>query len=837
MTNAFVRALRRPRHALLALALSALVAGSLAVVTQAADAADTLLSQGRPATASSVENAGTPASAAVDGNAGTRWSSAFSDPQWLRVDLGASASVTQVVLQWEAAYATAYQLQVSADANTWTTIYSTTTSTGGTQTLTVTGTGRYVRVNGTARATPYGYSLWEFAVYGTIGGATGCGTTNAAQGHPATASSVENAGTPASAAVDGNAGTRWSSAFTDPQWLQVDLGVSVAVCRVVLQWEAAYATAYQIQVSPDANTWNTIYSTTTSTGATQTVSVSGTGRFVRVYGIARATPYGYSLWELAVNTGNGGDTTPPGVPGNPTLVSATSNSATIGWTAATDNVGVTGYDVYRDGQLCAQVNASTLTGTCVNLNPRTTYGFYVNARDAAGNVSQPSATVPVTTPPSSDVTPPSAPGNLHTTATSSTSITLAWNASSDNVGVTGYTVYNMVGGTPTKIGTSTGTSPGATLTGLTPSTTYHLQVTALDANKNESTPSTPVLDVATTGGSCTQPICAVTQIGTDTDVVWGLTTLPDGTILYNQRDVHAIVHLNPTTGAKKTIGTVPNVDSTDGEGGLTGLEVNPVSFATDHWLYIMHTSPSDNRIVRIMYDPAADTLLTGTEQILVSGLQRNKFHDGGRLRFSPDGRYLYAGTGDAQNGDNAQNTVSLNGKVLRINPDGTIPADNPFGNAVWSYGHRNMQGLAFDSHGQLWEQEFGNNVMDETNLIQRGGNYGWPSCEGTTGTCGTAGFIAPKQTYPVEVASCSGIAIVHDMLYIACQRGTRLYRQTISGTALTNTQQLLVGTYGRLRTVEPAPNGGAWLATSNGGDKDSIPNNSTNQIFQLTLGV
>ena len=131
-----------------------------------AAAASTLLSQGQPATASSTESAAYPASDAVDGNTGTRWSSAFSDPQWLQVDLGATASITQVVLQWEAAYATAFQIQTSSDGTNWTTIYSTTTGTGGTQTLNVTGTGRYVRMYGTARATQYGYSLWEFQVYG-----------------------------------------------------------------------------------------------------------------------------------------------------------------------------------------------------------------------------------------------------------------------------------------------------------------------------------------------------------------------------------------------------------------------------------------------------------------------------------------------------------------------------------------------------------------------------------------------------------------------------------------------------------------------------------------------
>ncbi len=138
--------------------------------------ADSLLSQGKPATASSTENGGSPASNAVDGNTGTRWSSAFSDPQWLQVDLGATATISSVVLNWEAAYATAFQIQVSDTGSApWTTIYSTTTATGGVQTLNVSGTGRYVRMYGTARHTQYGYSLWEFQVYGTGGGGTGPG--------------------------------------------------------------------------------------------------------------------------------------------------------------------------------------------------------------------------------------------------------------------------------------------------------------------------------------------------------------------------------------------------------------------------------------------------------------------------------------------------------------------------------------------------------------------------------------------------------------------------------------------------------------------------------------
>jgi beta-glucosidase len=320
------RRLRRPAGLATALTAVLLVlAGYTTLVVSTADAAATLLSQGKPATASSTENAGTPAAAAVDGDGATRWSSAVADPQWLQVDLGANATLNQVVLQWEAAYAAAFQIQVSADAATWTTVYSTSTGTGGTQTLTVSGSGRYVRMYGTTRATGYGYSLWEFQVYGTV--TAGCDTTgNAAQGRPATASSTENASTPASAAVDGNTGTRWSSAFADPQWIQIDLGTTVPVCQVVLQWETAYASAYEIQLSPDASTWTSIYSTSTGAGGTETRNVSGSGRYLRLYGTARATGYGYSLWEITVHTGGTSGTSPSpsptGTTGGPgTLIS------------------------------------------------------------------------------------------------------------------------------------------------------------------------------------------------------------------------------------------------------------------------------------------------------------------------------------------------------------------------------------------------------------------------------------------------------------------------------------------------------------------------------------
>ena len=644
---------------------------------------------------------------------------------------------------------------------------------------------------------------------------------------PTTASSSGGCCAPANA-VDGNAATRWASASgIDPSWLRVDLGATATIGRVRLQWDASCARAYRVETSPDATTWTSIHSAAAGDGGVDELTVAGSGRYVRVLGTTRCRPEpskGYSLQEFDVY-GSIGTGTPPTPPGTPTLVSVNASSATISWTASTDDGTVVGYDIYRDGQNCASVNGGTLTGSCGNLGPNQTYGFYVTARDDAGNVSQSSETLQVTTPGTGDTEKPTAPTNLRTSSPpTSTSVALAWNAATDNVGVTGYNVYDGA----TKVGISGATS--TTLSGLTAGRTYSFTATAFDANGNEG-PASNTLAVTLPGGGCTQPICAVKQIGTDNDVVWGLATLPDGSIVYNRRDAHDIVRLVPSTGAKSTVGAVPNVRSTDGEGGLTGLAISP-TFSTDRWLYIMHTSPSDNRIVRIKLT-TANTLDTGSLQVLVSGIARAKFHNGGRLAWGPDGK-LYAGTGDAQNSSHAQNRDNLNGKVLRINPDGTVPADNPFGNRIWSYGHRNVQGLAFDSQGRLWQQEFGNSVMDETNLIQRGGNYGWPSCEGTSGSCG--GFVAPKATVSVSAGSCSGIAIVRDKLYIACQRGTRLYRYSISGSGLTDRQQFFQGTYGRLRTVEPAPDGGMWMATSNGGDKDSTPNNSNNRIFHLTLG-
>jgi hypothetical protein len=257
----------------------------------------TNVAQGKPATASSSESAAFGPGNVTDTNPTTRWSSAFSDPQWVQVDLGQTDNLNHVSLNWESAAAASYQIQLSTDGTNWTTAATKTGGTSEHQDLAVSGSARYVRVNGTARVSAYGYSLYDLKVWS---GSSTPTATLLSQGRPATASSTENAGFPAANAVDGNTGTRWSSAFSDPQWVQVDLGATHSISQVVLNWEAAYGTAFQIQTSNNAATWTSVYSTTTGTGGVQTLNVTGSGRYLRIYGTARGTPYGYSLWELGV---------------------------------------------------------------------------------------------------------------------------------------------------------------------------------------------------------------------------------------------------------------------------------------------------------------------------------------------------------------------------------------------------------------------------------------------------------------------------------------------------------------------------------------------------------
>ena len=279
--------------------------------------------------ASSVQKTGLTAAAAVDDNSATRWSSAFSDPQWIAVDLGAVYSINHVVLNWEAAYGKVYKIEVSTNSTTWNQVFSVTNGNGGIDDLVFGATNaRYVRMWGTTRGTPYGYSLYEFEVYGAPDDVTVVSAPTGNLAQVAWASSVQKTGLTAAAAVDDNSATRWSSAFSDPQWIAVDLGAVYSINHVVLNWEAAYGKVYKIEVSTNSTTWNQVFSVTNGNGGIDDLVFGATNaRYVRMWGTTRGTPYGYSLWEIEIygsTTGSG--TTDPLINTAP-LISGTSASS------------------------------------------------------------------------------------------------------------------------------------------------------------------------------------------------------------------------------------------------------------------------------------------------------------------------------------------------------------------------------------------------------------------------------------------------------------------------------------------------------------------------------
>ncbi|MFI7020036.1 PQQ-dependent sugar dehydrogenase [Streptomyces sp. NPDC050164] len=322
---------------------------------------------------------------------------------------------------------------------------------------------------------------------------------------------------------------------------------------------------------------------------------------------------------------------------------------------------------------------------------------------------------------------------------------------------------------------------------------------------------------------------SVTPLTTGLTVPWGVYWLPDGShALVTERDDFRVWKVAPD-GAKTQVGSVPNSQTTNGEGGLLGVAVDP-GWATNRYVYFMHTAAEGNRIARMTYD---GTSLSGYTVIL-QGIRKATYHNGGRLAFGPDG-YLYASTGDAQNTALAQDRNSLNGKILRLTTAGRPAPGNPFGNHVYSLGHRNPQGLAFDRNGRLWEAEFGNTRFDELNLIKPGANYGWPTCEGT---CSVAGMTNPKKTWTTGEASPSGIAIADNVIYMAAQRGQRLWRVPIEG----NTENVGTATayyvraYGRLRTVVKVPGRDhLWLTTTNADAPGGQPDGA-DRILRVTLG-
>ncbi len=293
-------------------------------------------------------------------------------------------------------------------------------------------------------------------------------------------------------------------------------------------------------------------------------------------------------------------------------------------------------------------------------------------------------------------------------------------------------------------------------------------------------------------------------VATGLHVPWGIAFLPDGDALVSERTTGRILRIPKGGGKPRVAMRVPGVNLNAGEGGLLGLAVSP-RYATDKLVYAYFTTAEDNRIARFK--------LGGKLDVILQGLRAGGIHNGGRIAFGPDGK-LYAGVGETGDTALAQNRDALNGKILRMNPDGSTPSDNPFGTLVWTWGHRNVQGLAWDRAGRLWATEFGQNTFDEINLIRKGRNYGWPVVEGKGGTQG-GNFTNPLVTWPTSAASPSGDAIVGSTLYVGALQGQCVWRIPLRGARTGTPSRMLGGRYGRIRTVVKAPDGTLWVATSN----------------------
>ncbi|AWZ10082.1 PQQ-dependent sugar dehydrogenase [Streptomyces sp. ICC1] len=312
---------------------------------------------------------------------------------------------------------------------------------------------------------------------------------------------------------------------------------------------------------------------------------------------------------------------------------------------------------------------------------------------------------------------------------------------------------------------------------------------------------------------------------------WGVAPLPDGNLLIASRDKGTISRVDVGTGEVTQVGKVPGV-APAGEGGLLGLALSP-SFASDRMVYAYFTTESDNRIARLRYDdkrPVGEQL--GAPDTVFRGIPKGMIHNGGRIAFGPD-KMLYAGTGEAGDTGLAQDKESLGGKILRMTPDGQPVHGNPEADSVvYSSGHRNVQGLAWDKDKRLWAAEFGQNTWDELNLIEPGANYGWPEAEGKAGK---PGMRDPVAVWKTEQASPSGIAWAQGSVWMAGLRGQRLWRIPLAGAnPVAEPEAFLEGEYGRLRTVV-ALGGDKLLLVTSETDGRGSPESGDDRILTLTV--
>lgn len=307
-------------------------------------------------------------------------------------------------------------------------------------------------------------------------------------------------------------------------------------------------------------------------------------------------------------------------------------------------------------------------------------------------------------------------------------------------------------------------------------------------------------------------------------VPWGIAFLPDGSALVGERDTGRLLRVSG--GSADVVGTLEVRSRVDegGETGLLGLALHP-AFDTNRLLYAYLSTDDDNRIVRMTYDGGL-----GEPEPILTGIGTSTHHNGGGLAFGTDG-LLYAATGDAEDAASAQDTDSVDGKVLRMTDAGGVPDGNPFDNLTWSFGHRNVEGIQFDDTGRLWIAEFGDKGADELNLIRPGKNYGWPDVEGSDGK---GGYADPLAEWPVDQCSPSGIAIAAGRAWLGALQGECVWSVVLDGADRGKTAQHFAGQYGRIRSVALAPDGSLWVTTSNR-DGRTDPRAGDDRILRVTL--
>ncbi|MFS0838938.1 PQQ-dependent sugar dehydrogenase [Paenibacillus sp. 1P03SA] len=516
-----------------------------------------------------------------------------------------------------------------------------------------------------------------------------------------------------------------------------------------------------------------------------------------------------------------GDVFPPTEPTNVQAKSVTDTSAEISWTPSLDDVGVTGYDLYKDDVL-TQSNVTGTSYTFTGLTPATTYRFTVKAKDAAGNSSAASAPLTVKTTSGSDTESPAAPAGLASSSKTSTSVQLTWTAATDNVGVYAYDVY-----TNGKLAGSTDKT-SYNVTGLAANTSYSFTVKARDLAGNVS-PASKALSVKTNPAS-SEPYTPEV-VASNLETPWAVDFAPDGRIFFTERNsgrVRVVVNGQLKSTPVITLGS-PFYYMPKSEGGLLGLALDP-DFDKNHYMYIYHSyKTSDNKVANRVVRLIESNNTAKIDKVLMTNLPGAVYHNGGRLKIGPD-KKLYFSNGNYGNKDDT--LTYLGGKIFRLNLDGTIPADNPFGasSPIYSRGHRNPQGLAWQpGTNRLFESEHGESSKDEINFIQPGAHYGWPQYEG--GNQNEPGITPPLLYASGTTWAPSGIAFVTKgpwagNLLVTNLKGKQIIRMTVkeqNGKPVIDSgslNYLYVNKYGRIRDIVEAPDGSLYLVTSNNGDKN-----------------